>query len=111
VTLTPDVVASRIERRRRQILVHSILYYRLDSPLIPDSAYDAWAQELIRLQAEYPDVSEGVGYMRDAFRTFTSSTGFDLPLDDERANAVARDLLTFSRLSSQTQTLPKGPKK
>lgn len=92
----PDVVACLIERRRRQILVHSIHYYRLDSSLIPDATYDAWAQELIRLQAEHPEISESVAYHRDAFRNFTSSTGYDLPLDDERANRVARDLLTYS---------------
>lgn len=92
---TPNVVASRIERRRRQVLVHSILYYRLDASLIPDATYDAWAQELIALQRQYPEVSEVVDYMRDAFRDFTSSTGYDLPLDDERANAVAQDLLLY----------------
>lgn len=91
----PGVVAALIERRRRQILVHSILYYRLDSSLIPDATYDAWAQELIRLQADHPEVSESVPYHLDAFRNFTSSTGYDLPLDDERANRVARDLLTY----------------
>lgn len=91
-----DVVASLIERRRRQILVHSILYYKLDRPLIADHVYDSWAQELITLQREHPEVSEAVAYHRDAFRNFTSSTGYDLPLDDERANRVARDLLTYS---------------
>lgn len=89
-------VASLIERRRRQILVHSILYYRYDASLIPDHTYDAWAQELIRLQREHPEASEAVAYHRDAFRNFTSSTGYDLPLDDERANRVALDLLTYS---------------
>lgn len=92
----PDVVASQIERRRRQILVHSILYYRLDASLIPDHVYDAWAQELIRLQTEHPEISESVDYHLDAFRNFTSSTGYDLPLDDPRATAVAHDLLTYS---------------
>lgn len=92
----PDAVASQIERRRRQILVHSILYYKHDRPLIADHVYDAWAQELIRLQREHPEVSEAVDYHRDAFRSFTSSTGYDLPLDDARANRVALDLLTHS---------------
>ncbi|UJQ86832.1 DNA ligase [Arthrobacter phage Reedo] len=91
-----ETIAARIERRRRQILVHSILYYKLDRPLIEDHTYDAWAQELIRLQTEHPEISEGVAYHRDAFRNFTSSTGYDLPLDDDRANRVARDLLTYA---------------
>jgi hypothetical protein len=92
----PDAVSSLIVRRRRQILVHSILYYKYDRPLIADHVYDSWAQELIRLQAEHPEISEAVEYHRDAFGNFTSSTGYDLPLDDERANRVARDLLTYS---------------
>jgi NAD-dependent DNA ligase len=86
-------LAELIHRRRRQILLHSILYYKHDATLIPDATYDAWAQELIRLQAEHPEASEGVACHREAFRAFTSSTGFDLPLDDVRANRVARDLL------------------
>lgn len=89
-----DDVAERIHRRRRQVLVHSILYYRLDASIVPDATYDAWAQELIQLQAQYPDVAAGVDYMADAFRHFTSSTGYDLPLDDPRARAVALQLLT-----------------
>lgn len=92
--MTPAQIAERIHRRRRQVLVHSILYYRLDASIVPDATYDAWAQELIHLQTEYPDIAAGVDYMADAFRNFTSSTGYDLPLDDPRANAVARQLLT-----------------
>lgn len=88
-----DLVYALIERRRRQILVHSILYYNLNATLIPDHVYDAWAQELIRLQTDYPDIAAHVGYHDEAFQNFTSSTGFDLPLDDVRANRVARDLL------------------
>lgn len=99
--MNDDTIAALIERRRRQILVHSVLYYRLDSSLIPDATYDAWAQELIRLQREHPEISESVAYHLDAFRNFTSSTGYDLPLDDARANRVARDLLTYSERTAK----------
>lgn len=90
---TPDAVARLIRWRRHQVLVHSILYYRLDSPLIADHTYDKFAQELIRLQRDYPEISEGVSYKLDAFRDFTSSTGFDLPLDSPGENIIARELL------------------
>lgn len=97
MTEADEAIAELIHRRRRQILVHSILYYTHDSPLLPDHVYDAWAQELIRLQAERPEVSEGVTYHRDAFRSFTSSTGFDLPLTDIYATRVARELLEHAK--------------
>ncbi|AYN57762.1 DNA ligase [Arthrobacter phage DrManhattan] len=96
-----DLAYALIERRRRQILVHSILYYKLDRPLIADHVYDKWAQELIRLQTDYPDIAAHVGYHDEAFQSFTSSTGFDLPLDDPAANRVARDLLTYSERTTK----------
>jgi hypothetical protein len=98
--VTRDEIAELIHRRRRQILVHSILYYKRDRPLIADHTYDQWAQELIRLQREHPEISEGVDYHLDAFRAFTSSTGFNLPLDDPRANNVADELLKHSERQS-----------
>lgn len=42
-------VISLINRRRRQILVHSCLYYRLDENIIGDYTYDKWAKELANL--------------------------------------------------------------
>jgi NAD-dependent DNA ligase adenylation domain len=93
VTLAPDAVARLIRWRRHQVLVHSILYYRFDSPLISDHTYDSLAQELIQLQREHPGISEGVDYKLGAFRDFTSSTGYDLPLFSPGEVAVAETLL------------------
>ncbi|MGO4251266.1 hypothetical protein AB4Y81_03275 [Paenarthrobacter sp. TAF1] len=93
MSLAPEAVARLIRWRRHQVLVHSILYYRLDSPLIPDFTYDAFAQELIQLQRKHPEISESVSYKLDAFQDFTSSTGFDLPLDSPGENVVAQELL------------------
>ncbi|MFD0044769.1 hypothetical protein ACFVGV_06215 [Pseudarthrobacter scleromae] len=93
MTLAPDAVARLIRWRRHQVLVHSILYYRFDSPLISDHTYDSLAQELIQLQREHPEISEGVDYKLDAFRDFTSSTGYDLPLFSPGEVVVAETLL------------------
>ena len=46
-------VAELLNRRRRQILVHSIIYYKMDDNLISDSAWSAWATELEELQKKY----------------------------------------------------------
>ena len=38
-----------INRRERQILVHSCLYYQFNENLIQDHVYDAWSKELAEL--------------------------------------------------------------
>lgn len=83
----------KIQQRRRQIIVHSILYYDFNENTIPDATYDKFGRELIQLQKDYPEVSEKVLYHREAFKKYTSSTGFDLPRDDPRDQATARWLL------------------
>lgn len=87
------MVAELIHRRRRQVLVHSILYYRLGESIVPDGTFDRWARELAALQRAHPETSEGVEYMLDAFRDYTGETGYHLPLADERATRVARHLI------------------
>lgn len=89
-------VAELIHRRRRQILIHSVLYYRMDVNLIPDAVYDAWSQELVKLQTDYPKISQKVKYLRKTFKDFEGFTGFDLPLLDARANFVAKELIAYS---------------
>lgn len=80
-----------INRRRRQILVHSTLYYELDAPIINDAQWTKWAQELEDLQADYPELA-AQGFMPEAFKGFEHSTGFDLPTDCEWAMTTARYL-------------------
>ena len=47
---TDDELTALINRRRRQILVHSIIYYKLDDNLISDSDWSDLANELDALQ-------------------------------------------------------------
>ena len=88
--MTPDQTQSLINQRRRQILVHSVIYYMMDDSMISDAT---WAKELEELQRQYPDIAEQCVYA-DAFRGFDHSTGFNLPLHDEWANNKARQLLS-----------------
>ena len=55
-------VAELIQRRRLQILVHSCLYYEMDTNLIDDKQWDTWARELVDLQKQYPDISKEVDW-------------------------------------------------
>lgn len=77
-------VAELLNRRRRQILVHSIIYYKMDDNLISDSTWSAWATELEELQKKYPDIAAKVPYAEE-FKDFDHSTGMNLPLDDPDA--------------------------
>lgn len=83
---------SKIQRRRYQILVHSFLYYELDISLISDQQWQAWAEELVKLQKENAEISEKVIFS-GAFRSFDASTGFDLPYRDEQIVNIAYRLL------------------
>lgn len=47
-------VAELIQRRRLQMLVHSYIYYELDTNIIDDSTWSKWAVELRDLQKKLP---------------------------------------------------------
>ena len=92
-----DKIQELIHRRRRQVLVHSTIYYSVGQNLVSDGQYDEWARELGELQRKYPDLAESVEFQRDAFRNFEGTTGYQLPLDDPWAVALAHRLLAYAR--------------
>ena len=94
--MTPDQIQALIDQRRRQVLVHSIIYYILDDSIITDAKWTQWATELEELQKQYPDIAEQCVYA-DAFRGFDHSSGFDLPLHDEWATRKAMQLLKWRK--------------
>ena len=76
----PGSAAEKIKRRRLQILVHSCLYYELDTTLIEDDKFDSWCKELVQLMKDNPGAySDRFDYW---FNSFTGETGFHLPLRD-----------------------------
>lgn len=83
-----------IERRRRQVLVHSIIYYEFNSNVVTDAVWAAWALELEQLQTEYPDIAEDAWYA-EHFEDFEHSSGFNLPLDDPWAVRKARQVMEW----------------
>lgn len=93
-------VKGLINRRRRQILVHSIIYYKYDTNLISDSTWSNWAKELLDLQLNYPELSKEC-IMFEYFKDFDPSTGYTLPLNDEHSDKVARRLLYYNSNQSK----------
>lgn len=87
-------ITELLNRRRRQILVHSVIYYKMNDNLISDGTWSAWATELEELQAKYPEIAAKVPYAKE-FKDFDHSTGMNLPLDDPWAINKARQLLAM----------------
>lgn len=80
-----------IRRRRRQMLIHSFLYYRMNTNLISDQQFDAWAKELADLQKEHPKISRHLEFY-SLFKDWDGSTGYHLPYLPQ-IEAVAKRLL------------------
>ena len=62
---------------QRWILVHSIIYYQLDSNVVSDHMYDANCKQLVELMEKHPSECKKTKYYRQ-FRGFDGSTGCDL---------------------------------
>jgi hypothetical protein len=71
-------IASLITRRRRQFLVHSFLYYKLDTSIISDHEYDRICRELYELQRDRPDLAASLPYHELCAPLDASGSGFYL---------------------------------
>lgn len=96
-----DKVRELIRRRRRQILIHSCMYYRLGTSIWTDKKYDECSRELVELQAQYPNISKTVEYYED-FKDWDGTTGFNLnPLGDPNILALAIQLSSQVRIEGR----------
>lgn len=95
-------IADKILQRRLQMMVHSYLYYDLDTNIVSDFTFNKWGQELVQLQRDYPDISANVEYADD-FKDWDASTGFDLPRT-RRIQEIGDRLLSYH----EKQKIPKG---
>lgn len=78
-----------INRRRRQMHVHSTIYYYLNTSIIDDATFDKWAVELANLQKQYPQFKH-TGYMHTVFADWTGDTGMHLPVTDTALDLAER---------------------
>lgn len=68
-----------INRKERQMLVHSCLYYQLDKNIWSDKHFDKNAYELRDLIKQYPEEAKKAEWSVH-FRDWDGTTGFHLPL-------------------------------
>ena len=89
-------VISRIEYLRKKLLVHSIIYYRLNESIISDNKWAKWALELEDLAKKHPEESQN-SFLAEEFQDFDHSTGYNLPLETPWAVAVAMNLVLYDQ--------------
>lgn len=83
---------------QRGIIVHSYLYYELDSSIISDKEFDVKSRELVALKNNYPDLWMASEYYYIFGDEYTGATGFHLyhgltKLQQEKIRAIADVLL------------------
>jgi NAD-dependent DNA ligase len=76
-------VIELIGRRRRQVILHACLYYRLNANVVSDHEYDRIARELDKLTNEYPEEAKAAPLVKE-FEEWGGETtsGFMLPISD-----------------------------
>lgn len=91
-----DDVLSKINQLEQQILVHSIIYYRLGSSIWDDEQWNKKAKELQGLVEQYPEqFKQSILY--EDFKGFSWVSGYDLPLYHPHYEAVAVWLLDYHK--------------
>ena len=71
-------LTERVKQLRSAMLIHSYIYYQLNSNLITDHQFDERAAELVGLQAQ---LFMPIGWYDDAFADWTGATGCHLHYD------------------------------
>lgn len=82
-------VLELINRRRRQILVHSYLYYKMDTNLIQDHVFDKWCRELMQLHIKHPTESRRAVFW-SVYKDWNGFSGYDLFTNDKDAEEWAK---------------------
>lgn len=67
-----------INKRERQLLVHSYIYYHANNNIIGDHLFDEWSKDLAGITVEFPENFSKSVYASD-FKGFDGSSGAYLP--------------------------------
>ena len=84
----------RIDFLQRYIILHSYIYYELNSNIISDKKYDEKSKELVRYKNEYPELWKKSMYYKQFGDDYNGSTGFTLYHDlDDHQKEIIRSLV------------------
>lgn len=91
-----EILIELMNRRQRQILVHSFLYYQLNTNTIADHTFDSWSKELASLMKSNPELAKQTVYYK-GFKEFDGSSGYDLPYALPEIQQVGYRLLNYKK--------------
>lgn len=94
--LLDEGVISVLNRRMRQVLVHSFIYYQLNDSIIEDYTFDRWSKDIVMMRRQYPEEFAQTFYA-DAFKDFDGSSGYDLPYSNPEIQAVGYRMINRYR--------------
>lgn len=103
-------IAEKIQQRRYQLLIHSCIYYHLNTNIISDMQWDKWARELVQLQTDYSDIGEHV-QLYDMFKDWDGSTGAFLPITLDWVVRKAQQLCSCGYKKRTENMRPKSIKR
>lgn len=89
-----DDIKAKIRQRRAQMLVHSCLYYEMNTTIVDDHKWQEWADELETLQKVNTDCCK-IDFFDFEFKDWTGATGNHLPLLDPWVMGKAEWLLKY----------------
>jgi NAD-dependent DNA ligase len=90
-----QTITEKISQRRGQLLIHSCIYYHLDTSIVEDYQYDAWARELKELVKKYPEEAKEARFANE-FSEWDKDdclSGYNLPISGEWVTSMAKELL------------------
>lgn len=86
VCTVKDRIREFIHRRRLQMIIHSVIYYRLDENLISDHTWQLWANQLAEVQRQYKTLT-CIAFHDELFEDWDGSTGNHLCLSEYYSQA------------------------
>ena len=95
-TICSSELIELVRRRRSQMLIHSCIYYELNESIISDHQWQAWADELQKLQKEHPSCLR-IDFYDWEFRDWDGATGAHLPHRNPWVFQKANYILNLSR--------------
>ena len=78
ITKNLTKIQELIKRRRAQMLIHSCIYYEMNTNIVSDDTWQKWADELESLQKKHPDDCK-IDFYDKEFSDWDGSTGSHLP--------------------------------
>lgn len=87
-----DKIKAKIKQRRAQMLIHSCLYYDMNTNIVSDDTWQTWAEELSKLIGEFPELNK-IDRFDSYFEDWDGSTGHHLPFDDPWVQDKAYQIL------------------